>query len=140
VHSVIGLTLMKKLKGLKDLHNEFVDVINQLDEKLQDNLKKIKKEYQRNVTEEKVKLLIAICNGEGLDFDQIKGKYLKAKELSQTNYDPHIPEEAPVEEDLLDKVEINGKEYYYENKEKGIVYDMSSKPVGIFKGGKILFV
>jgi len=131
---------MKKLKGLKDLHNEFVDVINQLDEKLQDNLKKIKKEYQRNTTEEKVKLLIAICNGEGLDFDQIKGKYLKAKELSQTNYDPHVPEEAPVEEDLLDKVEINGKEYYYENKEKGIVYDMSSKPVGIVKGGKILFV
>ena len=39
---------MKKLKGLKDLHNEFVDVINQLDEKLQDNLKKIKKEYQKN--------------------------------------------------------------------------------------------
>jgi len=131
---------MKKLKGLKDLHNEFVDVINQLDEKLQDNLKKIKKEYQKNVTEEKVKLLIAICNGEGLDFDQIKGKYLKAKELAQSNYDPHVPEEVPVEEDLLDKTEINGKEYYYENKEKGMVYDMNSKPVGIFKGGKIIFV
>ena len=136
----MGLTLMKKLKGLKDLHNEFVDVINQLDEKLQDNLKKIKKEYQKNMTEEKVKLLIAICNGEGLDFDQIKGKYLKAKELSQTHYDSYVPEEVPVEEDLLDKIEINGKEYYYENKEKGVVYDMSSKPVGIVKSGKILFV
>jgi len=131
---------MKKLKGLKDLHGEFVDIINQLDEKLQDNLKKIKKEYQRNVTEEKVKLLIAICSNEGLDFDQIKGKYLKPKELSQSNYDPHVPEEAQVEEDLLDKVDINGKEYYFENKEKGMVYDMESKPVGLFKGGKIIFV
>lgn len=131
---------MKKLKGLKDLHGEFVDVINQLDEKIQDNLKKIKKEYQRNVTEEKVRLLIAICNGEGLDFDQIKGKYLKAKELSQTNYDPHVPEEVPIDEDLLDKVEINGSEFYFENKEKGMVYDMNSKPVGIFKGGKITFI
>lgn len=131
---------MKKLKGLKDLHNDFIDVINHLDEKLQDDLKKIKKEYQRNVIEEKVKILIAICNGEGLDFDQIKGKYLKAKELSQTNYDSHVPEDAPVEEDLLDKAEINGNEYYYEHKEKGMVYDMSSKPVGIFKGGKIILV
>lgn len=131
---------MKKLKGLKDLHNEFVDVINHLDEKLQDNLKKIKKEYQRNVTEEKVKLLIAICNGEGLDFDQIKGKYLKAKELSQTNYDSYVQVDAPIEEDLLDKAEINGKEYYYEHKEKGMVYDMDLKPVGIFKGEKIIFV
>jgi hypothetical protein len=62
---------MKKLKGLKDLHNDFVDIVNQLDEKVQDNLKKIKKEYQKNVTEEKVKLLIAICNGEGLDLSLI---------------------------------------------------------------------
>ena len=131
---------MKKLKGLKYLHGEFVDIINQLDEKLQDNLKKIKKEYKRNVTEEKVKLLIAICSNEGLDFDQIKGKYLKPKELSQSNYDHHVPEEAQVEEDLLDKVDINGKEYYFENKEKGMVYDMESKPVGLFKGGKIIFV
>jgi hypothetical protein len=130
---------MKKIKGLKELHYDFVEIINQLDDKLQYNLKKIKKEYQKNVTEEKVKLLIAICNGENLDFDQIKGKYLKAKELSQSNYDPHIPEEVPIEEDLLDKVEIDGKEYYYENKEKGIVYDMDTKIVGIFKGGKIIF-
>ena len=131
---------MKKLKGLKNLHSDFVDIINQLDEKVQDNLSKIKKEYQHNITEEKVRLLIAICNGEGLDFDKIKGKYLKAKELSQTNFDTPIQETTVIEEDLLDKVVVNGKEYYYEQKEKGIVYDMDSKPVGIYNAGKIIFV
>ena len=62
------------------------------------------------------------------------------QELQQTNYNSVVPENVPVDEDLLDKIEINGKEYYYENKEKGMVYDMNSKPVGILKGGKIIFV
>ena len=130
---------MKKLKGLKDLHDDFVDLINTLDEKLQDDLSKIKKEYQKNVIDEKVKLLIAICAGENLDFDQIKGKYLKTKELFQSNYDPYIPVETLIEEDLLDKIVLNEKEYYYENKEKGIVYDVDSKIVGILKNSKIIF-
>lgn len=121
------------------MHDDFVDLINTLDEKLQDDLSKIKKEYQKNVIDEKVKLLIAICAGENLDFDQIKGKYLKTKELFQSNYDPYIPVETLIEEDLLDKIVLNEKEYYYENKEKGIVYDVDSKIVGILKNSKIIF-
>jgi hypothetical protein len=131
---------MKKLKGLKDLQNNFVDIINQLDEKIQLNLLDIKKEYQYNITEEKVRLLIAVCNGEGLDFDKIKGKYLKTKELLQTNFDTPIQENNIIEEDLLDKLVINGKEFYYEQKEKGIVYDTESNPVGIYTEGKVIFV
>ena len=131
---------MKKLKGLKDLQNNFVDIINQLDEKIQLNLLDIKKEYQYNITEEKVRLLIAICNGEGLDFDKIKGKYLKTKELLQTKFDTPIQENNIIEEDLLDKLVINGKEFYYEQKEKGIVYDTESNPVGIYTEGKVIFI
>lgn len=131
---------MRKLKGLKDLQTDFVDIINHLDDKIQSDLLDIKKEYQNNITEEKIKLLIAVCNGEGLDFNKIKVKYLKAKELLQTNFDTPVEENSIIEEDLLDKIIFEGKEYYYEQKEKGIVYDIDSKPVGIYAEGKIIFV
>jgi hypothetical protein len=131
---------MKKLKGLKDMQNNFVDIINQLDDKIQLNLIEIKKEYQFNVTEEKIKLLIAVCNGEGLDFDKIKVKYLKAKELLQTNNNIPDEEVSIVEEDLLDKLIIDDKQYYYEQKEQGIVYDVDCKQVGVFTDGQIIFV
>ena len=131
---------MRKLKGLKDLQTDFVDIINHLDDKIQSDLLDIKKEYQNNITEEKIKLLIAVCNGEGLDFNKIKVKYLKAKELLQTNFDTPVEENSIIEEDLLDKIIFEGKEYYYEQKEKGIVYDIDSKPVGIYAEGQIIFV
>jgi hypothetical protein len=131
---------MKKLKGLKNLHIDFIDIINHLDDKLQSNILDIKKEYQHNITDEKIKLLIAVCNGEGLDFDKIKEKYLKTKELMQINFDIPNEETSVIEENLLDKLVIDGKEYYYEHKDKGIVYDIESKQVGIYVEGKIIFV
>jgi hypothetical protein len=129
---------MKKLKELKIVHNVFVDAINELDGKIQNQLKKVKQEYQKNVIDEKLRLLIAVCNGEGLDFDKIKSKYLKAKELNKVSMEDIAEEKEVVEEDLLDKVEINGKQYYYEAKEKGIIYDLNSNPVGVYKNGKFV--
>jgi hypothetical protein len=129
---------MKKLKELNSIHNMFVDSITELDLKLQAHLKKIKLEYQQNVTEEKIKLLLTICNGEGLDFDKLKIKYLKSKELNHVSKEEEVKESDIVEEDLLDKIEIDGVEYYYEAKEKGIVYDLDSIPVGIFKNNKVI--
>jgi hypothetical protein len=127
---------MRKLKELKGIHNIFVDSITELDSKIQQQLKKIKLEYQRNVAEEKIKLLLAVCNGEELDFDSIKNKYLKSKELNNVSEEESLKENI-LEEELLDKINISGKQYYYEAKEKGLVYDLNSKPVGIFKNGKI---
>lgn len=127
---------MRKLKELKGIHNIFVDSITELDSKIQLQLKKIKLEYQRNVAEEKIKLLLAVCNGEELDFDSIKNKYLKSKELNNVSEEESLKENI-LEEELLDKINISGKQYYYEAKEKGLVYDLNSKPVGIFKNGKI---
>ena len=129
---------MKKLKELKGVHNVFVDAINELDTKLQNQLKKVKQEYQKNVIDEKLRLLIAVCNGEGLDFDKIKTKYLKPKELSKVSLDEVIEDKEVEEEDLLDKVEINGKQYYYEAKDKGVIYDLNSNPVGVYKNGKFI--
>ena len=132
---------MRKLKTLKLIYNDFVHDINKANEKLENNLSNLKKEYQRNVVEEKMKLLFAISNGEGLDFEKIKVKYLKPKEINSfTLVEPDEKVEQPqIDEDLLDKIEHDGKEYYYEAKEKGVVYDMNSKPVGVFKNGQIIF-
>ena len=127
---------MKKLK-LRDIHDIFVDSVNRLDNDILSKLKEIKLDYQQNLIEEKIKLLVEICNGEGLDIDNIKSKYLKPKEISLIISDD-VKDETETEENIMDKIELNGKQYYYENKERGIVYDMSSKPVGIYKNGSIL--
>lgn len=128
---------MKKLK-LKEVYDVFVDSTNMLSSNLQKKLDEIKADYAMNVIEEKIKLLMTICEGENLDFDSIKGKYLKPKELI------HVPtqstnDDSTTEETIMDMIEINGKKYYYESKDKGIVYDMDSKQVGVYKNGNIVF-
>jgi len=128
---------MKKLKELNVIHSIFVESITELDLKLQAQLKKIKLEYQHNIVDEKIKFLLTICTGEDLDFDKLKIKYLKSKELSHISKDEVIKKNI-VEEDLLDKIDLDGIEYYYESKDKGIVYDFNSKPVGLYKNGKIV--
>lgn len=128
---------MKKLKELKCIHNLFVDAINDLDKNLQNQLKKVKEEYHKNIIDEKIQLLFCICNNEGLEFDNIKTKYLKPEELSKIVLD-EIVEEKKVEEELLDKVEINGRQYYYESKDNGIMYDLNSNQIGVYKNNKFI--
>ena len=48
---------MTKLKELKNLHNIFIQHINELDQELQSQLKKIKEEYNTNLNNEKIKYL-----------------------------------------------------------------------------------
>lgn len=131
---------MRKLKELKAIHDIFVDAINDLDVKLQDKIKKVKKEYQKNLLDEKIKLLLTICANEGLDFEKLKTKYLKESELSKVSLDDIDNSVATtiIDEELLDKIEINDVEYYYEPKEKGIIYDSDSKEVGYYKGGQFI--
>jgi hypothetical protein len=137
LHYVLFI-IMKKLKELKNLQNVFTDHIQELDLQMQLHLKKIKEEYINNLIEEKIKLLIEVCHGEKLDFDKIKTKYLKAKDLNKT-IQHEISFEPAQDEELLDKIEINGKEYYYESKENGHVYDINLVIVGIFKNNNIIF-
>jgi hypothetical protein len=125
--------------SLKDMHSIFVDSITLLDEELQKQTKKIKQEHLEVVTNEKIKLLYEICLGENLDFNVIKNKYLKSKEISQISSE-EIPKEKQVaEEVLLNKIVFNGTEYYYETSGNNIVYNMESKPVGTYKNSKITF-
>lgn len=126
---------MKKLIKIKEFYKNFVDTLNDLDNDFKNQIIEINKEYKENVTKEKIALLLSICNGENLDFDKIKDKYLSAKEINYISINETVKPVEIIEEDLLDKMIINGKEYYYESKEKGIIYDLTSTPVGIIKNG-----
>ena len=67
----------------------------------------------------------------------MKTKYLKPKEIGIIPVEKDLTSS---DESILDKIEINGKQYYYEAKEKSIVYDMNSKPVGHYKNGSVVFL
>lgn len=125
---------MRKLKGLISLHSTFVDSINNLDIKLNEEIDKINLEYEERLLNEKIKLLLLICENEGLNFEEIKCKYLKPKELSHIS----IPEKKEeMKDDLLDRIVIDGIEYYYEPKDSGVVYDKKLNKVGIYKNNRI---
>ena len=129
---------MKKLAGLKNINVTFTESINDLYSKLQDNLKEIKQEYQQNIIDDKIKLLIAICNGEGLDINEMKNKYLKSKELENFEPDNLNKNNNLVDDNLLDKIRINDQDYYYEPINNGTVYNTDNQPVGIYKNGSIV--
>ena len=79
-----------------------------------------------------------IFNGEHLDFNDLKNKYLNEKEKKCIKENINIFEVS--NETLLDTIEIDGKSYFYENKEKGIIYDRkTNKPVGIIKNKEPIF-
>lgn len=130
---------MKKLTGLKNIEETFSSGINELYSILQDNIKDIKYEYQQNIIDEKIKLLVNICNGEKLDFNEIKLKYLKPKEIEYFEPTNINKNNGIIDDNLLDKINIDDKDYYYESINNGIVYDTNTKPVGIYKNGKIIF-
>jgi hypothetical protein len=129
------IILMKKLK-LKEVYDVFVDSTNTLATNLQMKLDEIKIEYQQNIIEEKIKLLLLICKNENLNFDNIKTKYLKQKELNHIH--TQTSDNSSTEEAIMNTIEMNGTKYYYEVKDDGNVYDMDSNQVGTYKNGKII--
>ncbi len=147
---------MKKLKTTKKFQNEFK--LHQ--EALNKYCDKINREYARNMT----KLVENIAKGENLDIEMLKEKYLKTfddKKICESNDKTLIEETVNVnstsevdteadsatdlnsepnmfEEIIFDKIIINGKNYYYENKENGKIYDSSSIIVGVYKNKKYI--
>jgi hypothetical protein len=127
---------MKKNKELNNFHNELLLQFENIELLINDYKKRIKKEYQQFLIEEKNKLLSKVAEGEKLNINDLKKKYLKAKEVIIT--DELITQLVNENEELLDKIIIEGEVYYYENKEKGKVFDIENIEVGIFKNGSIL--
>lgn len=127
---------MKKSKEIVLLQNEINTGIENFDMLINQSFKKIKKEYAQILIDEKHKLLQKIADGENIDVNSLKTKYLKSKEL-----DSNIKTNLLVEnEELLDKITISDKTYYYENKEKGNVFDINNNIVGYYKNSSIIFV
>jgi hypothetical protein len=127
---------MKNSKEINNFHNELLLEFESVTLLINDYKKKIKKEYQQLLIEEKNKLLLKVAEGENLDINDLKKKYLKAKEITITY---EINKQLINEEELLDKIIIEDTVYYYENKEKGKVFDIENKEVGIFKNGSMIF-
>jgi len=132
---------MKKLKYSKKLIKE----ANTLTQLIENYCNKINKEYAKNVNI----LLKRIAEGENLNLEDLKTKYLNTTEkvpevvneltLVPTEIEEHTEDTEENEEIILDKIIIDNNNYYYENKENGKVYDISSKVVGQFKNKEIIF-
>jgi len=72
-----------------------------------------------------------------LDSFKIKYKYLNEKEKKFIKEQVNIIDVS--NENLLDTIEINNQVYFYENKEKGIIYDKkTNKSVGIIINGEYI--
>ena len=127
---------MKKSKELNNLHNELVLQFENIELTINNYKKKIKKEYQELLIKEKNKLLSNVAEGEQLDINDLKKKYLKSKEI--TSSDEVILPIIYENEELLDKIVIDDEIYYFENKDKGKVFDVSNIEVGIFKNVSII--
>jgi len=127
---------MKKSKEIIALDNELLKQIETLNDSIQLYQKKIKKESSIIIIEEKIKLLQKISENEKIDLNYLKSKYLKSKELQNLNNVTVTSNNNS--EELLDKVEVNGIIYYYENKEKGKVFNSDYNEVGVFKSNSII--
>jgi hypothetical protein len=128
---------MKVKEVLKDLYSNTNSALGEIDNSIKDMLDKIKKAANDEKFEEKIKLLEDICKGEKLNLKDMTNKYLTDKEkkkiIEPTNNIIEIKND-----DLLDMIKIDNKTFYYENKEKGIIYNSERKSVGIYKDGKFI--
>ena len=149
---------MKKLKATEDINKKITDISFLMDkisgilEEVNDSCNTINKEYAKNIN----KLLKRIAEGENLDYEMLKEKYLKSSttkivELSRL-VDPVGPvglteenemvvydnDTDELSEIIFDKIIINEKNYYYENKENGKIFDSSSNIVGVYKSKKFI--
>jgi len=122
-----------KLKKLKKLGN----LISEYNAELMNELLKVKKEHNKILLESKSTLISEICKGEGLDELLIKEKYLKSKKTTTVTEDITDSVDSVSSEQLLCHMKLDGKDYFFEDKLNGIVYDSKNKKVGSYSSGTI---
>jgi hypothetical protein len=127
---------IKEIKEIKELNK----IIEEFCLNYQNQIELIKKKYNSIIIKEKTELLQSICADEKLDFTEMKKKYIKSKKnvdiMNQKMCD--IKEASNIENvNLLTGIIIDGLQYYYENKDNGIVYDINTNIVGFYKNGNV---
>jgi len=129
---------MKTSEYLKEMYPKINSLLGEIDNEVKESIKKIKKDNNTNLIDEKINFLRIICEGEGLVFEELKNKYLNEKEKKCIK--EQINTICTSNEILLDIIEINDKTYFYENKENGIIYDRdTNNPVGVIINNKPIF-
>ena len=127
---------MKKLKHLKKLSGIIDDCVTEF----KNEIAQIKKEHQKLILLSNAKLISEIAKGENIDEVELIDKYLKKSKKKSCLKEPKNITEVENEEILLNHITVDGKDYYYENKPDGNVYNQKSEKVGVYKCGNIDFV
>ena len=124
---------MKKQKELQlsSIHDIFLIHNTELELRIYDQIKKLNQEHNNNILEAQLSLLAEICEDKKLNFNECKQKYINKKNIVDSKPNK-------VNEEILTKIIINNNVYYYDNKENGNVYNVSSKIVGILNNNKII--
>jgi len=122
---------MKKSKNLKKLKREF----KSFNKSISNYTDLIKSEYETNYNKSIDSLLKKIAEGESLDYNYLKEKYVLK---GQDDLDNIMLEEEDNSLDLFDKVVIEEKSYFYENKEGGKIYDDEAVEVGVYKNNNFV--
>lgn len=127
---------MKKPKEFKQLKTNIRTCMDDMSDMISDNLKRLHKEYENQLIDEKLKLITSFAKDFGKDISLLRSKYLSDKELdiiqlTDTN-------ETVAAEELFDKIVIDDKDYYYQSIEKSKVFDVDINVVGQYKNSNIV--
>ena len=127
---------MNKSNEIIELNDEINCTLETLNEQVRVYQKKIKKECSNIIIKEKHKLLQKVSEIYKIDLDDLKNKCLKTKELQTTEINLNVVSNDS--DELLDKVEIDGIKYYYENKENGKIFNSEYNNVGTIKNNMFI--
>lgn len=116
-------------KIFKDITDSAYDIIADAHKEFKDDNKFEKIKWKLN-------FLKTVSDGEGLDFEELKEKYLTKKELEYLLPQPKVD---TLNNEILDHIKLNNKDFYFEKKENGKVYNSKSKIVGKYKNDNIIF-
>ena len=116
---------LKFSKKIKEESNAFIELINNY-------CNKLNKEYRMRTKEALNQLLVEVALGEGLNPIELKEKYLEtSNKVDEKKSSVNI--NTTESETLLDTTIINDETFYYENKDRGNIFNSKGDKVGVYE-------